>query len=179
MLYEAFPTAYCVLVEPLKENEPHLRRILQAREGEYVIAAAGSQSGTGTINVEPTLMGKSSLMDRTELTATGARFQKREIPIVTLDQIMEQSRLTPPFGLKIDTEGYELQVINGAARLLEDTQFVIAEISVSKRFEASYSFAEFIGSMDRHGFHLCDILSCNRSHKTGNIVWVDAMFRKF
>ena len=45
-----------------------------------------------------------------------------------LDKIFEQANFEPPFLLKIDTEGFELEVINGAKEVLKNTIFVILKI---------------------------------------------------
>jgi hypothetical protein len=50
-LYEAFPEAYLVLVEPLAEFESNLKRIVAERTGEYVQAAAGSSNGSAQLHV--------------------------------------------------------------------------------------------------------------------------------
>ncbi len=39
-----------------------------------------------------------------------------------------------PYGIKTDTEGYEPEVLTDAGATLADTGFVIAEISLVKRF---------------------------------------------
>ncbi len=57
------------------------------------------------------------------------------------------------------------------------TEFVIAEVSVARRFEGSYSFAEFIDAMSREDFRLDDILTVERSPKAGGSLFLDAMFR--
>ena len=65
---------------------------------------------------------------------------------------MERYSFQSPFGLKIDTEGFDYQVIQGARNFLRETQFVIAEVNVAKRYEGGYSFAEFIAIRDENGF---------------------------
>ena len=77
-LYKAFPEAYQVLIEPLKENDPDLRRILQEYEGEYFLIAAGDREEELTINVEPNVRKKSSIHSRTELTSTGELVERRD-----------------------------------------------------------------------------------------------------
>jgi FkbM family methyltransferase len=176
-LYEAFPAAYFVLVEPLRENERHLEQVLSRYRGEYVLCAAGATHGVATIGVERERAGKSSLLDRTLLTRTAAEVEKREIPVKTIDQIVGESGLTGPFGLKIDTEGYELEVIRGATMTLASSQFVIAEVSIARRFEGGYSFAEFIDAMSGEGFRLSDVLSVSRAPQTHEGLFLDAMFR--
>ncbi len=169
-LYEAFPEAFHVLVEPLEEHEPKLRDILKQYKGEYFLTAVGSTNRKATIIVDPKSVHKSSLQERTALTSTGHPTENREVPVTTLDTLMEERNFRPPFGLKIDTEGFELEVIRGAPKFLRKTQFVIAEVSVAKRFVGGYSFPEFTEAMTRNGFFLWDIVNVGR----GRIV--DAVF---
>jgi hypothetical protein len=100
----------------------------------------------------------SSFLARTDLTSTGKHVEKREVEVKTLDTLMEEYGFEPPFGLKIDTEGFEDQVIRGATNFLRRTEFVIAELSVAERFMDSYTFAAFTGLMDKNDFFLWDVL---------------------
>ncbi len=153
-LYEAFPESFQVLIEPLKEHEPHLKDILGEYEGAYFLTAIGDKDGQATMNVEPNRIRLSSIHERTDTTATGDPVERREIPVTRLDTLMENHSFQPPFGLKIDAEGFEYQVIQGAPAFLRETQFVIAEVSVANRFTESYSFSEFTEIMNRNGFYL-------------------------
>lgn len=175
-LYAAFPDAHHFLVEPLAEFEPHLQEILRTYRGSYCLTAVGAEAGSAQIHVEPEQPTKSSINARTALTATGTAGETRTIPVATLDQLAQDHRLEPPFGLKIDTEGFELEVIRGASRFLEQAQFVIAEVSVSRRFEGSYDFAEFIAAMAERRFRLSDVLAAPRNRRS-ETMFVDAMFR--
>ena len=168
-LYEAFPEAFQVLVEPLKEHEPRLKRILKRYEGEYFLTAVGSSNREATLIVEPTKNQMSSFHERTATTSTGDPTEKRKVPVITLDTLAEQHNLRPPFGLKIDTEGFELEVVQGATDFLRNTQFVIAEVSVTERFVGSYSFPAFTEAMTRNGFFLWDIVHAHERY-------VDAVF---
>jgi len=171
-LYESFLKAYQILIEPLKEHEPVLQNILTQYEGEYFLMAVGSSNRKATITVEqPNRIHKSSFHERTALTSTGDPAEKREIVVTTLDTLMEKHNLQPPFGPKIDSEGFELEVIQGAPKFLRKTQFVIAEVSVAKRFVGGYSFPEFTEAMTRNGFFLWDIMN------VGGKRYVDAVFR--
>ena len=171
-LYEAFPDAYHVLIEPLKEHEPYLQSYLKTYRGEYFLTAVGATDGTAVIDVVPADPGKSSFLQRTELTATGNPVVKREVPLAKLDSLMRRHNLQAPFGLKIDTEGFEYQVIEGASDFLRKTEFVIAEVSIARRFHGSYRFSDFTELMDENGFFLWDIL------KLGGKRFVDAVFRR-
>ena len=178
-LYAAFPDAFHVLVEPLKENEPHLQRILQEYNGQYFLTALGAREEELIINVElpPRWRNMSSIHPRTDFTSSSNPVEKRKIPVTTLDALLDKHDFQAPFGLKIDTEGFEYQVIEGATNFLRDTQFVISEVNVAKVYEGSYSFAEFIEIMAENSFALCDILYTKREGP-GEVLFVDAVFRR-
>jgi FkbM family methyltransferase len=180
-LYKAFPDAYLVLVEPVKEFEPALQRIVAERPGEYVLVAAGDDDGTATMSVHPRFIMASSLSR--VLPPLGQERKpdpehEREVPVRKLDTLLAEHDWKPPFGLKIDSEGFEYQVIQGAPRLLEQTQFVIAEVVVSRRYEDGYDVASFMSLMYSQGFELCDILDAPRPRRDREIVFFEGLFWK-
>lgn len=163
-LYDAYPEAFFVLVEPMDECSEYLASVLGRFDGVHLPVALGASVGTVGLNVEPRLVPKSSILHRTALTATGDRTVPSQVPLITLDSLLGEPWLRPPFGLKIDTEGYELDVIRGGNEFLSHTQFVIAEVSLADRFEGGYRFAEFIGEMDALGFRAIDVISTAGRH---------------
>ncbi len=176
-LLEVFPEAYHVLIEPLKEYEQDLQGILKKYQGEYFLTAVGNKTGRVKINVEPGFLERTSINEPSKLTqAVKGETVVRDVPITTLDALLKKHQFKPPFGLKIDTEGYELQVIKGAVELLRQTEFVIAEVSVAKRFKESYTFTEFISLMDKNDFALCDILYAYR--RNNKLIYLDCLFTK-
>ena len=115
-LYAAFPDAHHVMIEPLAEFAPRLQRRVEEDGAEYVPLAAGDADGTATIHVD-----KGSLWESSLLVAGWGDAETREertIQVATLDSLLEDRRWTPPFGLKIDTEGFEDRVIRGAREVL-------------------------------------------------------------
>ena len=164
-LYQAFPKAYFVLVEPLRENRRAIKEILRHQRGEHVEAAAGSRLGTATINVEPQQRAKSSFLSRAMSTASGDATEPREVQILTLDGIARDKSLSAPYGLKIDTEGFEMEVLAGAVEILESCQFVITETSIGERFEGStYQASDLLSALREHGFSVFDVLGATRRY---------------
>jgi FkbM family methyltransferase len=173
-LYHAFPAAHHVLIEPMSEYEPDLRRLADELGGEYLLTAVGSSGGEATMEFDPQALNLAAVARE---GGRRRRLQERSVPIATLDDLRAERGWSPPFGLKIDTEGHEREVIEGATRLLEETEFVIAETSVQRR-EGDYSFAQFVALMDEHGFELCDVLHAARAASTKELEFVDALFRR-
>jgi FkbM family methyltransferase len=181
-LRDAFPSAHHVLIEPLEEFRRDLERLVAEHGGEYLLTAIGAEEGTTTIDVHPRdLLMSSSFAWQSGAEGAdggpGSAGEKRTVPLTTLDRLLEQRGWRGPFGLKLDAEGAEYDVIRGSERLLEQTQFVIAEVSVGERFEGGYTFADFIALMDAHGFRLDDLLSAPKL-PTGGVSYVDGLFTR-
>jgi FkbM family methyltransferase len=176
-LYEAFPDAYHVLIEPLVEFEDKMKEQLTRYRGEYVLTAVGADEGTATIQIAPGMPLTSTIKEIEWLRPNPSRPRiQREIPVTTIDKLVRERGWAPPFGLKMDTEGYEREVIEGATNTLRETQFVIAEVAVERRFSNSYTFAEFISLLDDHGFCVCDVLDAPRPRQHRELVCMDILF---
>jgi FkbM family methyltransferase len=176
-LYEAFPNAHLLLVEPLEEFSADISRILAKRPGVHHAVAVGTEEGERTIYVEPRRPLLSSFYLRHQLEQTGDTAPGRRVRVATIDRLISETPCPRPFGLKIDAEGAELDVILGATNTLMDTEFVIAEVSVLPRFEGSYGFARFISAMAERGFEVCDILDIGRAD-TSDVTFFDLVFRR-
>lgn len=166
-LHEAFRDAHHVFIEPLLDFRDELNQLAETYGGEYLPTAVGAEDGTATIRLHGSL-GMSSIL--TSLQAE-EDVELREVPITTLDKLVEQHGWKPPFGLKLDVEGYEPFVIEGASQMLKDTQFVIAELGVRKRFDGDLMCWEFIDLMRSHGFEVADVIDSTR-------VYIDVRFQR-
>ena len=60
--------------------------------------------------------------------------------------------------------------------MLKACDFVIAEVSVSKRFKGSGSLTGFLVSMESRGFEVCDVLDGMRA-PSGEVMYLDLLFR--
>ena len=176
-LYRAFPDAFHVMIEPQREFEESLGENLAKWRGEVHITAVGDREGEAELHVDPDRPMMSSLLERTpDMPRTP---ETRRVPLTTLDRLAAEHGWQPPFGLKVDVEGADHLVIEGATEVLRQTQFVIAEVRVAQAFVGGHSFAQFIALMDSRGFALSDILSAPRSQMTGDVLYMDAFFRPF
>ena len=128
-------------------------------DGEIHYKGAGDKDGWLEINVDDFDLQLSSSADRTALTKSGSILRKRKVEVTTLDSIFKNG--TPRLGpilLKIDTEGNEVSALEGADLLLQSTEFVIAEVSIARRFEDGYKFEELINLMSKNGFTVFSFL---------------------
>lgn len=175
-LYEAFPEAYLLLVDPLPEAEPHMRAITSKRPGSYECLAASDRAGQETIQV--TRGSAASTLHHRSPTAEHWFEVVDELVVETrtLDEIVASHSPPKPYLVKIDTEGHELHTLRGAKHTLKAADCVILELSVSKRFEESYRFSEVVRLLDDEGFELADVLTIKRDIPTTRARFMDAAF---
>ncbi len=76
------------------------------------------------------------------------------VPSMTLDDFWEQNSLSTekPRFIKIDTEGYELQVVRGAEKVLADCPAVLAEFSPGFMKKGGVDPNDFVDYMSEKGF---------------------------
>jgi FkbM family methyltransferase len=161
MIYNAFPDAKFLLVDPLAESEGHVEKWKDKIDFDFVCCALGKKSGKVTMNI-PSTAAKVRTSRASALDFDGANldqfasFDKREVPMKKLDTLTK--KLDGPFGLKIDTEGFEVEVLKGASRTLEKTEFVLAEGNVKRRYVDGYRFSDLVEIMAENGFEILDFL---------------------
>jgi len=100
--------------------------------------------------------------------------QLREIRRARLDTIIQSPAVKPPYLLKIDVDGHELAVLEGAEFVLKDASIVIIEAPLQKT-DVSAFFARS-GVLLTHGFYLVDIV--DMAYYDGVLWQVDLVFVK-
>ena len=161
LIYNAFPDAHFVLADPVAECENQVARWKDRISMEFHCCAVGAAKGSVQVNIPTTTrrtaIARASVLEYAEgYRETFESVEKIEVPVRTLDDLAKGA--VPPFGIKIDTEGYELEVIKGARKTLKDSEFVLAEVSVRPRFEGGYRFSEFVAEMGKQGFEPLDFM---------------------
>ncbi|MET0342847.1 MAG: FkbM family methyltransferase [Polyangiales bacterium] len=157
-LYETFPDARLLLLEPLVEYRDALERIVRAHPGaSYELAAASASRGSVTLNVHPDLFGSSLYLEREDSDVNGV---PRTVPTVTVDDACAARGLKGPYLIKVDVQGAELDVLRGATRTLRETALVLLEVSLLEFFEGGPVMADVLAFMAEQEFcayDLCDL----------------------
>ncbi|MGH2556241.1 MAG: FkbM family methyltransferase [Actinomycetota bacterium] len=139
MCRQLLPDASYLMIEPLEEFEPFLtEKVARFGNFRYVPAVAASRPGSREIHVHPDLSGSSLFEEDEELT----KDHSREVTATTLDvEVSNIPRPSPPYLVKIDVQGAELEILEGATEVLRDCEIVVLETSLFKFFSAGRNFA--------------------------------------
>lgn len=150
-LYEIFPDAHHVLIEPVIENEPALQALCgRLPSAEYRIAAVASRDGMVALAVSDDHLYSSVVPDGADVSPG-----LRSVPGISLDSLCADGRYAGPMLVKIDVDGLELDVLAGAATLMQPAAVFVIEATVAGE---DARLAPIINAMAAHGFQLWDII---------------------
>lgn len=151
-----FPKARFLLLEPLVEYQPSLKKLTETTPAaQCIVAAASANPGEVVLNVHPDLVG-SSLFREVE-KGTNVNGVPRTVRAITIDGLLNETGAKGPFLLKVDVQGAELEVLRGAERMLADTEYIVLEVSLFRFFQDGPDFHDVVQYMKRHGFVVYDI----------------------
>ena len=175
-LYEAFPDAFLLLVEPLEEFEESLKSILRKYRGTYEIVAASADSGEIEINIHPEHLAGSSLL-KEEMGEETDGF-KRRVRKERIEEFNKKNKLTGPFILKVDVQGAELDVLNGIDESIDDIEIILLEVSFFKFLKGGPQFHDVVAYMKNRGFVAYDIYGGAFRPLDGSLGQMDMAFVK-
>ena len=165
-----FPRARFLLFEPLAERQAELATLHTRLGFEFVAAAAGAAPGTVSFAIDPAL-------DGSGVAAPGAP-GTRTVPVETIDRALTSRGLPAPYGLKLDTHGFELSVLEGAALTLAAAQFLIIEAYTFSLVPGCLRFHELCAWLEVRGFRCCDLADPMRRPGDGALWQVDFAFAR-
>jgi FkbM family methyltransferase len=171
-----------VSFEPLSTAHGEL---LRASDGDsrwdiYQRCALGDHDGYIEINIAGNSVSSSILpmLESHRSAAPESAYQGKEVtPIKTLDAVAGQylNNVHAPF-LKIDTQGFEWMVLNGARDTLPHIQGVLLELSLVPLYEGQHMWREMIDRLEAEGFVLWALQQGFTDPLNGRSLQVDGIF---
>ena len=117
-----------ILIDPLDDAKDYAEKLSKKRNVNFIKTALGKEDGIKKeIKIQKD-RGKTSLLEISDINMKDDFTEVKKIEINTLDTVLNNKEHLGKIGIKIDVEGYELEVILGAKETLKNTQFVIAEV---------------------------------------------------
>jgi FkbM family methyltransferase len=171
-LYKCMPSAQFHLVEPVPAMLPVLQKIARRVRAEIHNVAAGSADGTLDFNIHPDVSGSSAL---NQVEGTDYDGRLHTVPVRRLDSIIP-SGFAQPALLKIDTQGFEIEVLRGATGLLSSIDVIIIEASFHEFRHGAPEIFDIMREMEALGFVAYEILEGHYRPSDNAIAQVDVAF---
>lgn len=169
----AYPQAQLLCVEPRADVQQALHQL--ANE-------------LGRMHIAPVLLGASDgqamfgeALNQSAVLSEGAeRFPGRvvQVPMTTLDRLIEQRGLPWPDLIKLDLQGFELKALRGAPQCLKHAQALLMEVSFIRLQSGDPDAHETICFMKDHGFVIYDIPALWHRPLDGALAQGDFLFLK-
>jgi FkbM family methyltransferase len=171
-----------VSFEPLAGAHQSLKRAARGAR-EWLVAprmALGDTEGQIEIHVAGNSV-SSSILDMLpahERDAPGSAYVASEtVPLKRLDSVsMEYLRGRGKVLLKIDTQGYEDRVLNGAAGIMGSVMAIQTELSMVPLYAGQRLFDEMRQKIEAMGFVLFAVLPGYVDERTGRTLQLDGVF---
>ncbi len=96
--------------------------------------------------------------------------------MLTVDELLEQQRLPAPDFVKLDVQGYELEVLRGASRALEQCQAILLEVSFRRFWRGAPVAHEVIAYLVERGFVWYDVAGILRLAPEDELAQMDLVF---
>jgi FkbM family methyltransferase len=168
--------------EPLPEVGQELARHC-ARYPEILVhrMALGAADGKAVLHVNAHSQSSSllALQARHLAVFPDAREQSDVVVKVgRLDESLAGEPLAAPVLLKVDTQGYEADVLAGATGVLDRLDYVVLETSFTPLYEGERIFREILSLMESLSFVFTRPVGSLRDPHTGEYLQMDALFSR-
>ena len=167
----------------------HAFRILKRRSAthpNWVVQnlALGCEEGQSQINISQNSV-SSSLRRLTKIHTKAApnsqNIDSEKVTVTTLDRYFEKPNgtdLSQRVLLKIDTQGFEREVLKGASDLLKMVDLIIVETSFAELYDGQALFDELHQLVNSKGFKICNIIPGFKDDTTGQLLQADIVYVK-
>jgi FkbM family methyltransferase len=173
---KAFPASMFSLLEPQHWMKASINDIL---EKNTMVRFYGMGAGKTNGSFKFTIVDRddSCTFSYSEEKAKENGFQQITVPVVTINSFINDEQLPVPDLIKIDAEGLDLEVLEGANYFFGKTEVFMVEAGiVNKMFDNS--FIKLINYMDTNGYRLFDITDLNRPFHHEVLWLVELVFIK-
>lgn len=143
--------------------------------------ALGDKNFTSTINVAGNSYSSSllNMLPAHENAAPESKYVTQEkIEVKTLDSIFDDLNEYGKVMMKIDVQGFEKSVIDGAKKTLDYIDILQLEMSIIPLYESEMIYLDMIMYLKNFGFELFSLENGYSDPKTGKLLQVDGIFEK-
>jgi len=171
-----YPESAIYLIEPLKEMKHALEGFCNRNSKcKFFDFAVGPTSGMQPLRVFKDLAW-SGFMEE-DIPQKDKR-TPRMVEMWTIDSMIQTEQIEIPDLVKIDVQGYELEVLKGAQSLFGKTEVFIIESALHNKHKSYPLIADVIGFMNDRNYVTYDFAGFLRQQHDGSLIECDLCFVK-
>lgn len=101
---------------------------------------------------------------------------EERVEVQRLDDIWDEVVPSGRVFMKVDTQGFDLEVLKGAESSLERVDAILTEVPFNQIYEGMHSARTIFEFMDDHGFELTGLYPVKRTLDKARLIEADCMF---
>lgn len=177
LAHSQFPKAQIYAFEPLSKHLGRLRQFATETNRLHIHEVAlGASPGMATLHV-------TNFSDASSLLALGSKgsevwglseVEQIDVPVERIDDRISALAMAYPDLIKLDVQGFELQVLEGAAKALSRARHILIELSFDDIYEGQPANHEVLAFLAEAGFVL---RALGKGVRLGQpVLQIDALF---
>jgi FkbM family methyltransferase len=171
---------YIAMFEPQKKHFKNLESIFAGQKNKFLYnVALGTIAGQGVIKgggASASLLHASDLQNST-FPGSFNEQDTEDVQVHSLDEMIESNKLQYPDVIKIDVQGFELDVFKGALKTLTQAKYLIVELSFVSLYKGQPRNTELMEFLEVNNFRLVDF-GYQWRNKEKEIIQTDALFKR-
>ncbi|HXP48357.1 MAG TPA: FkbM family methyltransferase [Bacteroidia bacterium] len=168
-----------VMFEPQKSHFENLQKLFGNKTNKFLFnVALGSALGKSQIQgggASASLLNASNLQNEIFPGSFNESITET-VDVFTLDEIIEMHKLILPDVIKIDVQGFELDVFKGGQKTLKQAKYLIVELSFISLYTGQPSLNDILLFLEKNNFVIVDFGFQWRNNKD-EIVQIDAILK--
>jgi len=163
-----FPEATIFCIEPQNQTQHDLQELAREHSNIKVIQTLLGRSERENVPFQQIGQASSLLLCNKNTKMTS--------PMATIDSLIESGLCEPPELLKLDVNGYEIEVLKGWTKRFQFCQVVQSEINLLPSVPGAPLLNEIVAYLYERGFVIYDIEEFIRAPSDGTVWLIDALF---
>ncbi len=168
-----FPSSSFIMIEPQQSKEAELKKVASQFSNVYYQMVLTGKENKAEVSFYEMETGSSIYQEQTNTSR-----EVKHYPMKTLDTVMKEYNFTGSHFIKLDVQGAEIDVLEGATETLQQTDFILLEASLLNYNQGAPLVADIIAWLNQKGFVLFDICDQQRRNNNTTLVQVDLLFSK-
>lgn len=174
MARSIFPEAAIYMFDANQDQDSILTAAcLEIGRAKHRIALLGS-GRSDQVNFYVMETGSSVLFENTSMPRSSRRLEMSPLD----DLLLAEEPPAGPYFMKLDVQGFELEVLRGAERVLANTEVAQLEVSLLPYNEGAPLLAEVVAFMRERGFIAYDVCGFYRRETDDALYMLDLLFAR-